>query len=1141
MLQQKVQFMTGLWQSHIDYILFAHGSAFVLLAVSALIIRQASHKSVAWARLAAFGILCGAAKWIEMLATGSAGQVAYRDISFGLNLLAAISLMEYARLGAFHRQDRSTVWWLTPVLMTVGLLIDFKLQHSAMVGAGVTLSLAEVWAALTLADMGRKSTSVTYRFTFTSTSTAFLCHAVLLCAVALAANTGHALNQIVLFHTFHFPLQVLQASLVGMIAIGIWAICMTNQAEQRPSLVCLMTALVIILSFGWVYTDIEGERVATEARFNSLNQCRVAAAGLDRDILNGIKGASYVHSPHYNDLRLKLMKLQSLIPESSLLYTMHLIHGRIIFGVDSARETSYLHTLPGVEYYDAPPELMRVFRSGREDYVEGYTDRWGEWTSSFVPVADVHSGKVTTVIGLDMPKNRFQSMKERARLGAMVTMLLLVLLLCISSTAYANIRRSWSALSSAEKRVRASENRLRSYIDRSPDGILVLDSVGRFIDVNPAACRMSGYPSEDLLELSLTDLLTSSSTEDFVAELLKRDRTSFELTLNSRDGYSIPVALDGARLSEKRHIAFFKDLSQRKRAEEEVIRERERLNTTLHSIGEGVIATDMEGRVTLMNKVAEQMTGWNEAEAAGHHVDEVFRVVSEMNKDVRVSAVDLVLNMGLPVGFSDHTLLITRSGSELPIANSCTPIRHEDERLTGAVLVFRDVTERKRSQEKLDYQAHHDALTGLPNRLMFREELESLVAEGPMIDDPCAVLFVDLDKFKLVNDTMGHEAGDILLIETAARLGSCVRGNDMLARMGGDEFTIILRNVRNPEAVGMVAQRMLEQISVPFEVYGCKLVVGASIGISLYPQDAPDADSLLKNADAAMYRAKELGRNNFQFYTEELNRANQSRVEIESDLRQAMENGELEVYYQPIVNADNMKLVGAEALIRWNHPRKGMISPSVFIPVAEETGLIVKIGRMALETACKQAKRWERMGWPKVSISVNVSPCQLHDVEFTAEVQQILSQTGLTPTKLNLEITETMIGNSDCNHLDILRSLKELGIETSLDDFGTGYSSLSRLKDFPITHVKVDGSFVRDIVSSFSDRAMTESIIKMAHSLGMKVTAEWVESKEQLDIVRSMDCDHIQGFLVCPPLSANDFLEYLGMQTAKRLGEFEAA
>ena len=429
---------------------------------------------------------------------------------------------------------------------------------------------------------------------------------------------------------------------------------------------------------------------------------------------------------------------------------------------------------------------------------------------------------------------------------------------------------------------------------------------------------------------------------------------------------------------------------------------------------------------------------------------------------------------------------------------------------------------------ELSHQASHDALTGLPNRKYFGQHLSDLITgNGGSKSRSMVVLFLDLDKFKLINDTLGHKVGDLLLVEVAERLQSCLRSGDFLARMGGDEFTVILPRCNRRPIAQLVASRMIDSISRPFDIQGSKFVIGASIGLASYPSDGKDTVSLLKHADAAMYRAKQAGRGTFRWFTGDVDVDNQQRADMEMDIRAAVENDQFEVYYQPIVGLEDSNTIAAEALLRWEHPEKGMISPSLFIPIAEEIGLIGRIGDYVLRTACAQTMAWRKEGIHLSHIAVNVSTRQVREESWLDSVGAALSDTGLDAQCLDLELTETDFATDYESMKNTLQQVQELGIGLAIDDFGIGQSSLSRLKDFPVIHLKIDGSFVRDIEYNKSDNALVRSIVEMAHAQGIRVTAEWVETESQMEILRSIGCDFAQGYYFSPALSSEAFGDFV--------------
>ena len=441
--------------------------------------------------------------------------------------------------------------------------------------------------------------------------------------------------------------------------------------------------------------------------------------------------------------------------------------------------------------------------------------------------------------------------------------------------------------------------------------------------------------------------------------------------------------------------------------------------------------------------------------------------------------------------------------------------------------ITRDITERKQMDRRLKQMAHFDIVTGLPNRVQFIERLEEAMADADRNERLVGVVFLDLDRFKYINDSLGHAKGDILLREVAVRLSGAVRRGDTVARLSGDEFALVLADMRHVDDATFVAQKILDVFQQPFRAAGHDLFVTASLGITLYPFDDRGADELLRNADVAMYRAKESGKNNFQFYVAEMTTRMTERLALENDLRSALDMGQLSLHYQPIADCRSGNIIGMEALLRWNHPVRGMISPALFIPLAEETGYIVPIGEWVLRTATGQCRRWQKMGHPSLYVAVNISSRQFHQKDLSSSISRILQETGLNPASLDLELTEGLIMQQAEASVTTLRELKAMDIRISIDDFGTGYSSLSYLKRFPIDVLKIDQSFVRDIPKDADDAAIASTIITMAHSLGLKVVAEGVETVEQLQFMRAHDCDALQGYYLSKPLPADMFEAFL--------------
>lgn len=478
--------------------------------------------------------------------------------------------------------------------------------------------------------------------------------------------------------------------------------------------------------------------------------------------------------------------------------------------------------------------------------------------------------------------------------------------------------------------------------------------------------------------------------------------------------------------------------------------------------------------------------------------------------------------------------LLTKSGErrEMLVSSEVIEIDEDD----CVLMVARDVTEQKRAEQRLAYLANYDQLTGLPNRALFRDRLAGAMQRAQRAERLVGLLYLDLDRFKQVNDSLGHQVGDQLLNQVAERLQQCVRRTDTVAlpdarekslgstvaRLGGDEFTIMLEDLTHIDEITRIAQRIVSALAIPFELDDHRVFVGASIGITIFPFDDEDIDNLVRNADAAMYRAKALGRNNFQFYTDDLNANAEERLLLEGELRQALELNQFELVYQPKLNLRTNLISGVEALLRWRSPRKGLVPPTEFISLLEDTGLIVPVGAWVLQAACEQAVAWARAGM-RLTMAVNLSARQFHDDNLTAVIRSALNGAGLPANQLELEVTESLLMEDSASSQAALAQIKQMGIKISMDDFGTGYSSLAYLKRFPLDTLKIDRSFVRDVGADPGDTAIVRAVITLSHSLNLTVVAEGVETQEQLKFLREARCDQVQGYFVSRPMTALDF------------------
>ncbi len=568
-----------------------------------------------------------------------------------------------------------------------------------------------------------------------------------------------------------------------------------------------------------------------------------------------------------------------------------------------------------------------------------------------------------------------------------------------------------------------------------------------------------------------------------------------------------------------------RNIIQRKAVEESLFIERTRAEITLNSISDAVISTDMAGNIDYLNTAAENMTGWLKEEARGYPIREVMRIINSETYNPVSNPVELVLQQDKPMTLATDSILIRRDGNEVAIEDSAAPIHDSNGRIRGAVIVFHDVTPARAIVAKMAYLAQHDSLTNLPNRALLNDRITQAIELAKRRGTYLALLFLDLDNFKHINDSLGHSTGDKLLQSIAQDLSTCVRSSDTVSRLGGDEFVILLTQDKHAQDAALTADKILTVLAKPHTIAEHVLYITTSIGISVYPADGQDPETLIKNADIAMYHAKERGRNNYQFFKNDMNLRAFERLAIETHLRYALMRQEFVLYYQPKVNLDSGKITGAEALLRWKHPEWGLVLPDRFVQIAEDCGLIVPIGRWVLREACAQAKRWEAAGLKLGSIAVNISALEFRFKDFVAGVQLILNETGLDPCHLQLEITESVLMRDVESSNLILQQLKNMGIQLAVDDFGTGYSSLSYLHQFSIDILKIDQSFVRDI--SCDNGIIASAVIAMGASLKQLVIAEGVEKQDQLAFLKTQHCEEGQGYFFSRPIIAEQFAQLL--------------
>ncbi len=558
----------------------------------------------------------------------------------------------------------------------------------------------------------------------------------------------------------------------------------------------------------------------------------------------------------------------------------------------------------------------------------------------------------------------------------------------------------------------------------------------------------------------------------------------------------------------------------------------EHARVTLNSIGEAVITTNVTGTILYLNPTAERLSGWDLKAACGQHYREIFAPDDSAAEAKMRDALFHCQAHGDPRRRSDQVTLLNRAGQPYAVHFTANPVHDARAEIAGFVLALRDITVMLSLTERMTHQATHDHLTELPNRVLTTDRVTQALASARRSGELVAVLFLDLDGFKRINDSLGHATGDALLQMVARRLVSAGRAGDTVGRWGGDEFVIVLEGLLQESAISGVARKVVDHFKDPIQLPEHELFVTPSIGIAVFPKDGADADLLIRNADIAMYRVKHQGGNTYRFYSERIPTWTTEHITTEKDMRSALQNGGFELLYQPQVNLTNGRIEGVEALLRWRHPRRGLLLPDQFIPIAEESGLIHELGLRAFELACAQGRRWQEQHLEPVRIGVNVSARQLQREGLVLAFGEILHQSGVAPASITVEITESAVMHDVARIADMLRGFKALGVQVAIDDFGTGYSSLTHIKRFPIDEVKIDQSFVRDISTDTNDAAIVQAVIAMAHSMDMRVVAEGVETRAQFEFLAARRCDELQGYYFSPAIAAADFTVMLLRQQA---------
>ncbi|OIQ96956.1 cyclic di-GMP phosphodiesterase Gmr [mine drainage metagenome] len=681
-----------------------------------------------------------------------------------------------------------------------------------------------------------------------------------------------------------------------------------------------------------------------------------------------------------------------------------------------------------------------------------------------------------------------------------------------------------------------SEIAFRDLFDLAADCMLVLGADGCIKEINHIGHEQLGYTRAEMVGQHISRFISSEFSSGIaarIAELLKQGNLTFESAQVRKDGSVLPVEISSRTIKLEGENAFFsviRDISKRKQIETKLRESEEKYRALFEESYDGLFISSPSGKYIDINLKAIQMFGYDTKE-------EMLGL--DLAKDIYADPADrkkIIASVNAH-GFAEFEVVAKKkNGERITTLCSFTAVKDRSGAITAYRGIIRDITEKKRSEELIWRQANFDTLTGLPNRDMFRDRLGQAVKKSDREDLPLALLLIDLDQFKEVNDTLGHEVGDILLKEVAKRTRSCIRESDTLARLGGDEFTVVLPDVSVTGHIEDVAQKIIGRLAEPFQLGDEVVYISASIGITVYPNDADDIDALMKNADQAMYVAKGKGRNRYSYFTLSLQQVAQNRLRLINDLRGALKHSQFQVHFQPIIELTTGQIQKAEALIRWKHPERGMVSPADFIPLAEETGLINEIGNWVFREAARWAGSWDKLFKERCQISVNMSPVQFHlNVNMCDDWMKYLAELGLAGNSIVIEITEGLLLHAGAEVTDNLLKFRDAGIQVAIDDFGTGYSTLSYLKRFDIDYLKIDRSFVTNLEKDADNMALCEAIIVMSHKLGLKVIAEGVETEAQRSLLASAGCDFAQGYLFSKPVPPEQFEKLLKLNNGPHL------
>lgn len=1107
-------------ENNIDYIFYIYGLSFILIGTLSYLLHLRKSSNIPWLWLSLFGFIHGIYPWISL---------------FGINFL-----------------DQTHVDYAASLVLTLSMiaLLEFWRRFVVYPSFFIYMSMAVVFALLAWLNFAPIEIMIYHTITATSIMLGFMAF----WKVSIKSSEKHfkiigvmiwlyaIANIIVVFksdmlsiHTLNPDMSIFLFQFIGsfldILIFGLlWVYYLhfgansdkTSSVPLRKALLPLFV-LVVILASGWQFVDYLGkhrEKLLTE---NLLTRITVAAKSVDREKLKHLTATeSDIGTPDYEELKKFLMTIKI---KSRFLYLMTLRDGKVYFMIDSEPVESSDYSPAGQLYTEASPAFLHVLQIKKPSVLDPETDRWGTFVTAVIPLELTLNGKFPIYFGGDVDAAGWLMEIHHERFAGIIIVFLfsvLVIYFYFMTIKILHINRKL-------------EEEVGLFIG-GPSFVMkwtLLRDDFKILYVSPNMTLHLGYNTDIFLmqKIAFIEIIHPDDRIKFLHALdviSKQIGTQIDLEfrlLHSNGSYRW---LEAFILSKNHqhplsYHGYFTDITDKKDAESALKIITERLVSHFNQVPFAVIEWDTDFRVVAWNPAAEKIFGYTKEEALGHRAADLILPSHVIEQTSKIWS-DLLFANGGNRSTNENQ---TKEGRIILCEWYNSPLIDENNQVIGIASVAEDITQKKQFEQKLQYLAYYDELTGLPNRALFKDRLENESRRADRNHTIVSIVFIDIDFFKTVNDTLGHGVGDMLLQAVASRLKASFRKSDTVSRFGGDEFAILIPDLHRAEEIEDILQHVYDHFAPPFEILEHTLYITMSLGYNFYPLDATNSEMLFRNADAAMYAAKESGRNKYRRYQLEMTDYIQSQLTVQNGLIDALKNDEFVLYYQPQVNIDTGTITGVEALIRWNHPTKGILAPAEFIHIAEKTGLIVPIGEWVLRSAAQQLKRWNTQGIDHLTMAINLSSRQFKEENFFKKTMSIFQETGINLNTIELELTESILLEETAKVLKILTDFKTAGIHLSLDDFGTGYSSLSYLKLFPINKLKIDQSFVKNITAYGSDSNLIKAIIAMARALNLTTIAEGVEKQDEFEFLRQEGCDEIQGYLLGKPMPADQFEIFL--------------